>query len=333
MGRRQHVPVAGGRRRGVRAVRAAGLADVPGRRSPRSCRTAKPRRSTSATCASTTTSAGSPTTALAVPDVARRPHRAGVQGPPRRAEPGARRRPGWRSCWPPSPSYGDDGWQDYWQRSGQRRRGRGLLDHRRTTTTSAARRLDGDRPLVVCYGTSPPAEVIVAEPPTTRRPGSIAVDVLPPGRVRRRAARHEARRRGAAARRLPRRRAFQSELPLNLFVYPANRPSPCRRVHRLRRRPRPTRRLDPAAHRRQPRHLDRRVDRAGDRVNRLPRWLTVALAAAPAGAAGDLLPLAVRHARSPAALEPDAVLRHALVERGRGTSCGSPCGRRSPRRR
>ena len=47
-------------------------------------------------------------------------------------------------------------------------------------------------------------------------------DVLPPGRVRRHPARHRARRRGPPAHRLPAVETFQSELPLNLFVYPAN---------------------------------------------------------------------------------------------------------------
>ena len=204
--RRQHVPVAGRRRRRLRAVR--------GRRPRRRARRApgaRPRatrrpRSTTATSASTTTSAGSPSTASirppTSPTLADAATATSSSSRTRR-----RRRPGWRSCSPRSPSSATtagpttgpssrdngvevvDGWNEaYYERV---HAGAG-----------------GDRPLVVSYGSSPPAEVIFADPPIDEPPtGGRRVDVLPPGRVRRRPRRHRRPRRGPAARRLPRLRA------------------------------------------------------------------------------------------------------------------------------
>ena len=56
----------------------------------------------------------------------------------------------------------------------------------------------GPKPIVVSYGSSPPAEVIFAETPLTEAPTAVVDElVLPSGRVRRGARGHEARRRRA----------------------------------------------------------------------------------------------------------------------------------------
>ena len=60
--------------------------------------------------------------------------------------------------------FGEDGWADYW--SALRDNGVEVVDgweqayYERFSGAS-----DGDRPLVVSYGTSPPAEVVFADPP------------------------------------------------------------------------------------------------------------------------------------------------------------------------
>ena len=99
--------------------------------------------------------------------------------------------------------FGDDGWPDYWEQL--RDNGVEVVDG---WTEAYYERFsgagDGPRPLVVSYGTSPPAEVVFADPPIDAgHDGRRRYDVLPPGRVRRRAARHRRPRRGRAARRLP----------------------------------------------------------------------------------------------------------------------------------
>jgi thiamine transport system substrate-binding protein len=118
--------------------------------------------------------------------------------------------------------FGDSDWVDYWARL--RSNGVAVVDswteayYERFTWAGG-----GDRPLVVSYGTSPPAEVIFADPPVDEPPtaaiestcfrqvefaGVLAGTDQP-----------------EAARRLvdflvsP---PFQAELPLNLFVFPAN---------------------------------------------------------------------------------------------------------------
>ncbi len=103
---------------------------------------------------------------------------------------------------------GEEGWTDYWARL--RDNGVDVVDG---WTEAYYERFsgagDGPKPLVVSYGTSPPAEVVFADPPIdAATTAAIDNDVLPPGRVRRRAARHRARRRGPPAGRLPALRAL-----------------------------------------------------------------------------------------------------------------------------
>lgn len=119
-------------------------------------------------------------------------------------------------------AFGEDGWEQYW--SDLRSNGVLVVDgwseayYERFTWAGG-----GDRPLVVSYGTSPPAEVIYADPP---------VDVAPTAAIEPTCFRQvefagvmAGTDQPDAARRLvdflasP---AFQREIALNLFVYPAN---------------------------------------------------------------------------------------------------------------
>ncbi|MEO7371502.1 MAG: thiamine ABC transporter substrate-binding protein [Ilumatobacteraceae bacterium] len=123
---------------------------------------------------------------------------------------------------------GADGWQRYWK--ALRANGVEVVDSWTTAYEdefSGAAGSTGTRPLVVSYGSSPPAEVIFADPPRTDAPTAV-VDSTCFRQVEftgvLRGTKHE-----AEARRLvdflisgP----FQAELPLNLFVYPARTDTP-----------------------------------------------------------------------------------------------------------
>ncbi len=118
--------------------------------------------------------------------------------------------------------FGDDGWNEYWQ---------GLVDNGVAVTDSWTQAYyeqftwagGGERPLVVSYGSSPPAEVIFADPP---------VDTAPTGVVESTCFRQvefvgvlDGTDQPAEAEALVDFLAgptFQQELALNLFVYPAN---------------------------------------------------------------------------------------------------------------
>ena len=237
---------------------------------------------------------------LDVPDLARRPRSTPPTPTCSSCRTRPRRRRGWRSCWRPIDEYGvepDD--------SGSRLAG--VLAGARRQRRRGRRRLD--------------AGVLRAFLRGRRRPqaarGQLRVEPARRGHLRR-----PARRGGRSSRRCFRQVEFAGVLrgtdfpdearssstswsangsspssPLNLFVYPANADVelppefveaaviPDRSAH-----------ARPGRHRRQPQHVDRRVDGAGDRVNRLPRWLPITLAAAPAVPADRLLRVAVRHA-------------------------------------
>ena len=119
-------------------------------------------------------------------------------------------------------SFGTDGWQQYW--ADLRANGVEVVD---SWTTAYYERFSGSsgkgpRPLVMSYATSPPAEVLFADPPRTDAPtASIEAtcfrQVEFAGVLRGTDHRDEARQlvdflAGAT---------FQAEVPLNLFVYPA----------------------------------------------------------------------------------------------------------------
>ena len=118
--------------------------------------------------------------------------------------------------------YGEDGWQDFW--SGLDANGVAVVDgwseayYEQFTWAGG-----GTRPMVVSYGTSPPAEVIFADPPRDDSPtGVIASTCF-------RQIEFAGILRGSdnldAAQQLIDFLAsdtFQTTLPLTLFVYPAN---------------------------------------------------------------------------------------------------------------
>ncbi len=118
--------------------------------------------------------------------------------------------------------YGLEGWQDYWSRLGEN--GIEVVDswtqayYERFTWAGG-----GPTPMVVSYGSSPPAEVIFAEPPRDDAPTGVIEDTCF------RQVEFAGVLRGTdspeAARRLVDflvSERFQSELALNLFVYPTN---------------------------------------------------------------------------------------------------------------
>ena len=118
---------------------------------------------------------------------------------------------------------GPTGWQDYWK--ALRANGVEVVDGWTTAYDdefSGAAGSTGSRPLVVSYGSSPPAEVIFADPPRTDAPTAVVEStcfrqVEFAGVLR--GTKHQ-----TAARRLVDfliGESFQNELPLNLFVYPA----------------------------------------------------------------------------------------------------------------
>jgi thiamine transport system substrate-binding protein len=119
--------------------------------------------------------------------------------------------------------YGLEGWQDYWSRLGAN--GVEVVDswtqayYERFTWAGG-----GPTPLVVSYGSSPPAEVIFADPPRDDAPTGVIEDTCF------RQVEFAGVLRGTDAPDAARQlvdflvsERFQSELALNLFVYPANR--------------------------------------------------------------------------------------------------------------
>jgi thiamine transport system substrate-binding protein len=118
--------------------------------------------------------------------------------------------------------YGEDGWTEYWSRL----RANGVLvvdsweDAYYTAFSGAG---DGDRPLVVSYGSSPPAEVVFADPPIDAATTAVIATTCF------RQVEYAGILRGSehvdeAGRLIDflLSETFQAELPLNLFVYPAN---------------------------------------------------------------------------------------------------------------
>jgi thiamine transport system substrate-binding protein len=118
-------------------------------------------------------------------------------------------------------TFGDDGWRSYWQR---------LVDNGVKVTSdwdtayySEFTRYGGDRPLVVSYASSPPAEVIFSDP----RPQEAPTGVLTEGCYRQvefagilAGTQHQA----LAGRLIDYMldKEFQQRVPLTWFVFPAN---------------------------------------------------------------------------------------------------------------
>jgi thiamine transport system substrate-binding protein len=118
--------------------------------------------------------------------------------------------------------YGLEGWQDYWSRLGEN--GVEVVDgwteayYERFTWAGG-----GPTPMVVSYGSSPPAEVIFADPPRADAPTGVIEDTCF------RQVEFAGVLRGTESPEAARQlvdflvsERFQSELALNLFVYPVN---------------------------------------------------------------------------------------------------------------
>ena len=119
--------------------------------------------------------------------------------------------------------FGDDGWQPYW--TSLRDNGVEVVDSWDTAYEdefSGAAGSKGSKPLVVSYGSSPPAEVIFADPPRTDAPTAV-VDSTCFRQVEftgvLRGTKHQAEARKLVDFLISER--FQRELPLTQFVYPA----------------------------------------------------------------------------------------------------------------
>ncbi|MEV6963255.1 thiamine ABC transporter substrate-binding protein [Streptomyces sp. NPDC051207] len=121
--------------------------------------------------------------------------------------------------------YGDDGWPDYWKKL--KANGVKVVDgweqayNEEFSGSAGGRKAKGDRPLVVSYASSPPAEVVFADP----RPGTAPTGVAGGTCFRQveyagllsNAKNPEG---GKALLDFLISKRFQEDMPLNMFVYP-----------------------------------------------------------------------------------------------------------------
>ena len=121
--------------------------------------------------------------------------------------------------------YGDDGWQDYWKKL--KANGVEVVDgwdqayNDVFSGSAGGKKAKGDRPLVVSYASSPPAEVIFAKPKPAQAPTGVAegtcfrqiefAGLL--GNAKNTAG-------GKALIDFLIGKEFQEDMPLNMFVYP-----------------------------------------------------------------------------------------------------------------
>ncbi|MFM8867647.1 MAG: thiamine ABC transporter substrate-binding protein, partial [Ilumatobacteraceae bacterium] len=119
--------------------------------------------------------------------------------------------------------FGEDGWRGFWEslRDNDVLVTSGWTEAYYTEFSGSSG--DGPRPIVVSYGSSPPAEVIFADPPTTAASTAVAVDTCF------RQVEYAGVLRGTKHPREAERLidfllgdTFQSDLPLTQFVYPVN---------------------------------------------------------------------------------------------------------------
>ena len=118
--------------------------------------------------------------------------------------------------------FGDEGWVDYWAQL--RDNGVQVVDSWEDAYYGAFSGAgDGDRPLVVSYGTSPPAEVVFADPPIAEATTAV-VDTTCFRQIEYAGVLRGTEHADAAGQLIDflLSERFQAELPLNLFVYPAN---------------------------------------------------------------------------------------------------------------
>ena len=187
--------------------------------------------------------------------VARRPDRPAVSRSSSSSRTPRPRRPGSRSCSPRSPATASAAGRTSGGGCARTASSSWTAGRRRTTCGSPARREQGDRPIVVSYASSPPAEVIFADAaPERGADGRRRRQLLPPDRVRRRPARSAERGGRARARRLPARRALPGGHPALDVRLPGQlgRRAPPG-VREVRRRPREPARAAARGDRREPR--------------------------------------------------------------------------------
>ncbi len=121
--------------------------------------------------------------------------------------------------------YGDDGWQDYWKKL--KANGVKVVDsweqayNEEFSGSSGGKKAKGDRPLVVSYASSPPAEVIYADPQPATAPTGVAQGTcfrqVEYAGLLSNARNPEG---GKALLDFMLSKQFQEDLPLNMFVYP-----------------------------------------------------------------------------------------------------------------
>jgi thiamine transport system substrate-binding protein len=121
--------------------------------------------------------------------------------------------------------YGDDGWQSYWKKL--KANGVKVVDgweqayNEEFSGSSTGKKAGGDRPLVVSYASSPPAEVIYADPKPTTAPTGVAEgtcfrQVEYAGLL----SNAKNGKGGKALLDFLLSKQFQDDMPLNMFVYP-----------------------------------------------------------------------------------------------------------------
>ncbi|MGW6734248.1 thiamine ABC transporter substrate-binding protein [Streptomyces sp. NPDC055013] len=121
--------------------------------------------------------------------------------------------------------YGDDGWQDYWKKL--KANGVKVVDgweqayNEEFSGSAGGKKAKADRPLVVSYASSPPAEVIYADPKPTTAPTGVAQGTcfrqVEYAGLLSNARNTEG---GKALLDFLLTRTFQDDMPLNMFVYP-----------------------------------------------------------------------------------------------------------------
>ncbi|PAZ17809.1 thiamine ABC transporter substrate-binding protein [Streptomyces sp. SA15] len=121
--------------------------------------------------------------------------------------------------------YGDNGWQDYWKKL--KANGVKVVDgweqayNEEFSGSAGGKQAKADRPLVVSYASSPPAEVIYADPKPTTAPTGVATgtcfrQVEYAGLL----SNAENAKGGKALLDFLLTEEFQEDMPLNMFVYP-----------------------------------------------------------------------------------------------------------------
>ena len=121
--------------------------------------------------------------------------------------------------------YGDDGWQDYWTKL--KANGVKVVDgweqayNEEFSGSAGGEKAKADRPLVVSYASSPPAEVIYADPRPTTAPTGVATGTCF-RQVEYAGLLSNARntKGGEALIDFLITKQFQDDMPLNMFVYP-----------------------------------------------------------------------------------------------------------------